>query len=1605
MKGDFTRSTFGPKKHYSGVRMQQGRVQLDADWNEHIDISSHRINTGTRDTIGLSGAPQDGGGFGIDHTSDNKNLTISQGRIYVDGILCENSGDINITDQEDLPDFQLPRNRGAYLAYLDVWQRHMTAIEDPQIREVALGGPDTATRTKTVWQVKLIQLQDAAVDGGTIHCKPIIDEWNNIIAGSKAELTAFTKQETPSKNPCIVSPGAGYRRLENQLYRVEIHTGGDLSHATFKWSRDNGSVVFAIEGIIKDASNNPTKLKVKQLGKDKTLSLQAGDWVEVLDDATELSENPAGLLVKITEPPDVAGRIITLGQNISGIDMKRHPKVRRWDQGSDAISVTPPSGSDSIELEDGVFVRFSGASFKAGDYWLIPARTATGDIEWPRDESKTPPELPEPPRGIRHHYCRLAVLQQDVTNKWSVAGDCRKLFPAVTELTSFFHVCGDGQEAMPGEELPEPLQVGVSNGELKVNGARVRFEITEGSGTLSAKSPVSNPPLVVETDPDGVAECTWTLGVMDPNNPNVPPHQQVKATLLDACGNPINIPLCFNANLSVAGEVAYKPPGCTEKNTSNGIPTVEELLEANIPGWPPKDTAGNTTVKDVLDTFLCDFDATDIPIQKDSALCNRLKNDVNVKTVQDALNVLCRGIGGCAVTVGKGGKYELLDEAIEALLKEEQADICICLLPGDHELPNGLRIDTDNISSIKIVGCGSGTRIILQDQLFLGSLKSFTVRDVKFAIQVKEAVKNPGVVFDRCEMVTLEACHFEAGYGVYGEPLLTIGGASRIYLKNNLIKTFGRSVAVAIMDGRADAVFEDNIIGGLVSIYGASELNEVLTMDDLIRLAELLQKDALALSQSGGILQLRNNHLMGLVAGKNLILSIKQPCTESERTLYFRRAVLANNTIEMGYNQIIAQHLSLASNSFGNGADAGVVCGYSAVFMGNRASNPKTRLFNVTLSNRKAANLIKIVDIINLPRIWDENRVPPVPYLWNAYNFEGFYYDLTDNLGKEELQVFQPDLSAEQRTIDINNLVYSTGADIKELNVVKYAFGNNVFAAAKAGLDQTLAGEAFAGGTYTIVGFMGEMYAAVRGKINKLAKLIIEQGASASEKKSLTVGETWDIGGGWTLSARSIDAKATPRQVWLVLSKDGAKKDDRVINQGQIYTYTEKSLAGETDVPLFVTYVDSVFAGATSDMVQLKYTWAVDTSVTEIVTGDAYGRFKVVSLDTSCKRLVLKNTDTIICLSSGAIVDLIGTFKFIVADRDDVLRFMPAEETVLNPVLKYWTNRLGRSSRGAVWNETPLLGTVGGYCNTAKWDVNNAAIFYYDITDELGKEKLEILQTDLGAKQRTIDKGNLVYSTEAQPKMLNVVQEAFGGNVSAAAAAGLQQTGTGQAFADGNYYVIGMVGYMGVALNGNVDNLAHLILEHGAEEKQTLQVGETWDIGGGWTLSAQSIDAKATPRQAWLVLSKDGVKKDDKVIQQGQVYTYIERSIAGESNVPLFVTYVDNVFAGATSDAVQLKYTWAVDTSITGIKEGDIYGVFKVVTVDKTGMSLVFRNTDSTISLSQDSAVVLIANLEFKVADKEDVLRFMPVIRVLWEYTPVDFNKKFSFKDLIKPPA
>lgn len=442
MQGNFSRDTFHRQHHFSRVLLQQGRVLLDADWNEQTSIILHYLRTLAADLIGPHGGPDDG--FRITCDPDlTCDFVIGYGHYYVDGILCENNPPQRCapgseaalqtynTTYNTQPDYPLREDDEArlktntsYLVYLDVWERHMTHLQADHIREVALGGPDTATRATIVCQVKVVEEPENTPESAT--CEDLLRE---LVEDRTRCLRARARVDAPSDDPCIISPEARYRGAENQLYRVEIHDGGEgaaAKGATFKWSRDNGSVVFAIRRLQGSVAT------LGSLGSDGHSSLKEGDWVEVVDDRSVLRFGPRPLVQ--VDAVDRVSFTVTLavpdGVELPtfGEDSTTHPVLLRWDQDSGALAVQEGKW---VDLEDGVQIHFeSGGSYQTGDYWLVPARTAVGDVLWPATDGRNGATVPQalPPHGIEHHYAPLTRISLHESGTVSCYADCRCTF-------------------------------------------------------------------------------------------------------------------------------------------------------------------------------------------------------------------------------------------------------------------------------------------------------------------------------------------------------------------------------------------------------------------------------------------------------------------------------------------------------------------------------------------------------------------------------------------------------------------------------------------------------------------------------------------------------------------------------------------------------------------------------------------------------------------------------------------------------------------------------------------------------------------------------------------------------------------------------------------------------------------------------------------------------------------------------------------------------------------------------------------------------------------------------------------------------------------------
>jgi hypothetical protein len=459
MSADISRVRFDPLRDFAGVVLQQGRLLLDADFNELVAMLDRRLRAETSDLTSFGPDPDHAGVAWVPRQTPDAFrisvaggvLSIGRGRMYVDGLLAENHGlepdgfDALLSERTGTADTpydqqpywntpaELPKE-GTYLVYLDVWQREVTHIEAPDLVEVAVG-VDTTARWQTAWQVRLLEPASPGLTCSTDD--EDIDGWPELVRPSDGRLTNDTVEVDDADNPCELPPGSGYRGLENQTYRVEIHDGGEPGTATFKWSRENASVVLPVVEMV-----SPTVLRLASVGKDEVLRVSTGDWVEILDDNLEYDGEP-GAMRKVTV--DDAERTITFDdalpaelQPADAADAAaRHLRVLRWDEsgvvrsadgtqltdldlaGSSGLITVPASDATQVLIEHGIVVSFSlaeaGGRFRPGDYWVFAARTADTSID---------PLENAPPLGVHHHYARLGVVTFPDTEI-----SCRRLWP------------------------------------------------------------------------------------------------------------------------------------------------------------------------------------------------------------------------------------------------------------------------------------------------------------------------------------------------------------------------------------------------------------------------------------------------------------------------------------------------------------------------------------------------------------------------------------------------------------------------------------------------------------------------------------------------------------------------------------------------------------------------------------------------------------------------------------------------------------------------------------------------------------------------------------------------------------------------------------------------------------------------------------------------------------------------------------------------------------------------------------------------------------------------------------------------------------------------
>lgn len=463
---DISRDATDLRKHYDRVHMQQGRVLTDDDFNEAERLDAEDSRRVRVDVIGPAGSPDNG--FRL--TTIAGQLALMAGTYYVGGLRLE-------LEQNEL--FNLQRDwlqQGSALGqtltapvaeqfdfvWLDVWQQPVSAVEDKELLEAALGGADTSARIRTMRRARVLS------NVGDVDCA---DAWAQLLtslAGQgtingdfelvpDSQLTVEPDGSTATDDLCSPPSNGGYLGAENQAIRVQI-TGTNQ----FTWGFDNGAPLYRVK-LLPDSNGDLRRIQMLTLPKDQAHYPLDGQVVELLPwsallsngqknaelsgflDTVNGSYNPDTHELFITTepgddtgiPPTPFGERYSLRSDVGTIENETAPEdvylyMRVWNRGGDTSpavlnflpTVAEPLGNTGLQ------VTFTGANLRRNDFWIIAARPETPDVVVPWELSSG-----RPPHGVRRWIAPLGIIHWPGANgPLAVEDDCRPTFLPLTRL-------------------------------------------------------------------------------------------------------------------------------------------------------------------------------------------------------------------------------------------------------------------------------------------------------------------------------------------------------------------------------------------------------------------------------------------------------------------------------------------------------------------------------------------------------------------------------------------------------------------------------------------------------------------------------------------------------------------------------------------------------------------------------------------------------------------------------------------------------------------------------------------------------------------------------------------------------------------------------------------------------------------------------------------------------------------------------------------------------------------------------------------------------------------------------------------------------------------
>ncbi len=500
--------------------------------------------------------------------------------------------------------------------------------------------------------------------------------------------------------------------------------------------------------------------------------------------------------------------------------------------------------------------------------------------------------------------------------------------------------------------------------------------------------------------------------------------------------------------------------------------------------------------------------------------------------------------------------------------------------------------------------------------------------------------------------------------------------------------------------------------------------------------------------------------------------------------------------------------------------------------------------------------------------------------------------------------------------------------------------------------------DGFGPATYEKIGFLAEEYVPIElGKAAKLSKLLIDD----DESHTVRTGEAYELAEGYAVTAKQVDVDGN--KVWLELTKDGEYVADKIIFPAAADTWDfDQDIAGVDDVTTLLFRVDEVFQGQVDSLAVIKGVWQISDNVIEIDSDTEAGVLKASAY--SGNTITMQNDDDTLSLSKDSTVEITDDLVIETADSNN-LRFF---------IMKEYTAPGTYEVRGPA--------AAASTYNVAKTtDATKFAGFYYDLKNNIYTETLTI--TTSGTGSRTIAKDAMVYSTLIAP--------------------GIAYKFSGFA---GAYEKIAFFAEEYVPIeSGKAAKLSKLLVDD--DESHTVRTGEAYELGEGYTITANQVDVEGD--KVWLELTKDGEYVADKIIFPLSNSTWnFDQDIAGVDDVVTLKIDIDEVFQGQVDSLAVIKGIWQISDSVFEIDSNTEVGILKAGAY--SGSTITMENDDDTVSLSSDSTITIADDFKIKVAKDTTTARIylfreMIITGEVVEEAPVEEPEAEPEADEAEPEA